>query len=277
MEARGVSRMEWQYSAGYFGFFDAADRIGQCSCPIKDPKAGGADTRGSAAGFRSTLSPREAHLSDLTPQLPPELPAEPDPTHFTLGGYTGPSRVIEGVSFWPRVGARMIDIAVMTFLGFIAGAIFGVVLAVVATVLGQPPAVVAARYHRSGIAVFIFSLLAGVAYHTICEGLHGSTAGKLALQMVVVGENGTPCDLEAALKREIAYFFDALFFGLIGYVSMKKSPQEQRYGDHWAHTIVCNRAAVAPQYLRGGNRFTGVLALASLANIALVIVGLLLT
>jgi uncharacterized RDD family membrane protein YckC len=217
--------------------------------------------------------PREAHLSDLTP----ELPAEPDPTHFTLGGYTGPSRVIEGISFWPRVAARMIDIVVMTFFGFVAGAMFGVLLAIVATVLREPEAVVAAKYHRAGIAAFIFTLLAGMAYHTICEGLHGSTVGKLALRMVVVREDGTPCDLRAALKREIAYFFDALFFGLIGYVSMKKSPQEQRYGDHWAHTIVCSRAAVAPQYLRGGRRFAGVVILAALANIALVIVGLLLT
>jgi uncharacterized RDD family membrane protein YckC len=216
-------------------------------------------------------------LSDLTPRVPSDLPLEPDPTHFTLGGYTGPSRLIEGVSFWPRVGARMIDIAVMTFLGFVAGALFGVVLAVVATMLREPLAVVAARYHRAGIAVFIFSVLAGVAYHTIFDGLHGSTVGKLMLGMVVVREDGTPCDLSAALKREIAYFFDALFFGLIGYVSMKKSPQEQRYGDHWAHTIVGRRSAVAPQYLRSGRRFAGALALASLANIGLVIVGLLLT
>lgn len=212
-------------------------------------------------------------MSDLIP----ELPHTPDPTHFTLGGYTGPSRVIEGVDFWPRVGARMIDVAVMTFLGFIAGAIFGAVLAITAALLHQPMTVLAARYRLTGAAVFIFTLLGGVAYHAICEGLHGSTVGKLALQMVVVTENGAPCDLEAALKREIAYFFDALFFGLIGYVSMKKSPQEQRYGDHWAHTIVCKRTAVAPQFLRGGGRFAGALALASLANIALVIVGLLLT
>ena len=68
-------------------------------------------------------------MSDLKSQLPSGLPPEPDPTHFTLGGYTGPSRVIEGVSFWPRVGARMIDIVVMTFLAFIAGLLFGAVLA----------------------------------------------------------------------------------------------------------------------------------------------------
>lgn len=215
-------------------------------------------------------------MSDFTSQLPSEQPPEPDPTHFTLGGYTGPSRVIEGVSFWPRVGARLIDAVVMIFLGFIAGGIFAVVLAVVATVLREPVAVVATRYHRSGIAVFIFTVLAGLAYHAICDGLHGSTVGKLLLNMVVVREDGTPCDLSAALKREVAYFFDALFFGLIGYVSMKKSPQEQRYGDHWAHTIVCPRTTVAPQYLRSGRRFAAVLALAALANIALVLVGFLL-
>jgi uncharacterized RDD family membrane protein YckC len=170
----------------------------------------------------------------------------------------------------------MIDIAVMTLLGFVAGAMFGVVLAIVAAIVHQPLAVVAARFHGTGVSVFIFSMLGGVAYNTICEGLHGSTVGKLALKMVVVREDGTPCDLTAALKREIAYFFDALFFGLIGYVSMKKSPQEQRYGDHWAHTIVCGRTAVAPQYLRGERRFAGVVILASLVNLALVIVGLLL-
>ena len=216
-------------------------------------------------------------MSDFTPELPSDVPRATDPTDFTLGGYTGPARVIEGVSFWPRVAARLIDIVVLMFLASLAGALFGVVLTIVAISTGQPVGLMIAKYRVAGVAVFICSVLAGVAYHTICEGLHGSTVGKLALQMVVVTEGGTQCDLGAALKREVAYFFDALFFGLIGYVSMKKSPQEQRYGDHWAQTIVCKRADVAPQYLHGGRRFAAVLALAALANIALVMLGFLLT
>ena len=211
-------------------------------------------------GFVVRYRPKEPDLSDFTPEPRSQMSRTPDPTDFTLGGYTGPSRVIEGVKFWPRVAARLIDSVVLVFLASLAGALFGVVT----------------KHRATGITVFIFSLLAGVAYHTICEGLHGSTMGKLALQMVVVSEGGTPCDLDAALKREIAYFFDGLFFGLIGYVSMKNSPQEQRYGDHWAQTIVCKRAAVAPQYLRSGGRFAAVLALAALVNIALVMTGFLL-
>lgn len=199
-------------------------------------------------------------MPDFTPEVPSKVPPAPDPTDFTLGGYTGPSHVIEGVGFLPRVAARLIDVVVLLLLASLAGALLSVIT----------------KHRGAGITAFIFSLLAGVAYHTICEGLHGSTVGKLALQMVVVTEGGTPCELDAALKREIAYFFDALFFGLIGYVSMNKSLQEQRYGDRWAQTIVCKRAAVAPQYLRSGSRFAAVLALAALVNIALVMVGFLL-
>jgi uncharacterized RDD family membrane protein YckC len=200
-------------------------------------------------------------LSDFTPELRSKEPRAPDPTNFTVGGYTGPSHAIEGVGFWPRVAARLIDSVVLAASAYLAGDLF----------------VAIAKHRVNGIIVFIFSLLGGVAYYTICEGMHGSTLGKLALQMVVVTEGGTPCDLGAALKREVAYFFDGLFFGLIGYVSMKKSPQEQRYGDHWAQTIVCKRAAVAPQYLRSGGRFAAVLALAAVANIVLVILGFLLS
>jgi|SRR5215472_6781864 len=228
--------------------------------------------RGFVVRYRSW----EARLSDFTSRLPSERPQEPDPTHFTLGGYTGPSRVIEGVSFWPRVAARLIDVVVLTFLAYLARALFRVVLTIVAISTGQPVGLMIAKYRVAGVAVFIFSVLAGVAYHTICEGLHGSTVGKLALKMVVVSEGGAPCEVGAALKREIAYFFDGLFFGLIGYVSMKKSPQEQRYGDRWAQTIVCKRAAVALQYLRSSRRFAAVLALAAVANIALVMLGFLL-
>jgi hypothetical protein len=125
--------------------------------------------RGFVVRYRS----REARLSDLTSRLASERPQEPDPTNFTLGGYIGPSRVIEGVSFWPRVAARLIDIVVLVFLASLAGALFGVVLTIVATSTGQPVGLMIAKYRAAGVAVFVCSVLAGVAYHTICEGLHG--------------------------------------------------------------------------------------------------------
>jgi hypothetical protein len=56
---------------------------------------------------------------------------------------------------------------------------------------------------------------------------------------------------------------------------MKKTPQEQRHGDEWAHTIVCRRSDAPPQSLRGGKRFLAVFFLATAVEAALLMVGLL--
>lgn len=93
--------------------------------------------------------------------------------------------------------------------------------------------------------------------------------------MVVVQEDGAPCRLWPAVIRELGYFVDALFFGLIGYLAMQKTLKEQRHGDEWAHTIVCERSAVAPDRLRGGGRFVLAVMLATMADAALTMVGLL--
>lgn len=110
---------------------------------------------------------------------------------------------------------------------------------------------------------------------TVGEGVHGSTLGKLLLGFVVVQEDGAPCRSGSAFIRSIAYFVDGLFFGLVGYFAMQKTPQEQRHGDEWAHTIVCRRAQVAPQNLRGFGQFAMVFLLAVMADATLIMTGLL--
>ena len=106
--------------------------------------------------------------------------------------------------------------------------------------------------------------------------MHGSTVGKLALSMVVVQEDGAPCGLRGAVVRELGYFVDALFFGIIGYMAMQKSIREQRHGDEWAHTVVCKRSLVSPEKLRRADRFVLALILASIADAALIMTSLLL-
>jgi len=51
--------------------------------------------------------------------------------------------------------------------------------------------------------------------------MHGSTLGKLALSMVVVREDGSPCGLDAALLRSFAYFVDGLILRARRYSAMK--------------------------------------------------------
>jgi hypothetical protein len=77
------------------------------------------------------------------------------------------------------------------------------------------------------------------------------------------------------LIRELGYFVDAMFFGIIGYSAMKDDIRQQRHGDDWAHTIVCKRSLIPHDRLRGGDRFAIALVFALIADAAFAMLGLL--
>jgi uncharacterized RDD family membrane protein YckC len=203
----------------------------------------------------------------------PELPPEPEGIHLSaLDAYVGRPGVLAGVSFWPRAGARIIDLIVHNCIALCSGFLVGILLGIVAA-LRHIPVRLLVGHKPSGIALFAFALLGTVVFEAICEGFHGSTPGKLLFSMVVIQEDGSPCRPSSAWIRSFAFFIDALFFGLIGYLNMQKNPQQQRHGDEWAHTVVCRRSNVAPQNLRGVGQFTLALFFAALADAALLILG----
>ncbi len=191
----------------------------------------------------------------------------------TFGGYAPDQSKLEGVTFWPRVGARVIDLIVHYIVSFVSGFVFVVMLVVASG--GKASPVMLAKLQHTGIANFLFALLGSFAYHVVFTTLHGSTVGKIALSMVVVQEDGSPCKFKSALIRELGYFVDALFFGIIGYSAMKDTIEQQRHGDTWAHTIVCKRALLSKEKLRGGDRFVMALIFALMADAALLMIGLL--
>jgi uncharacterized RDD family membrane protein YckC len=186
------------------------------------------------------------------------MPAAPA---FTLGGYAGQPGEIEGAGFGVRLGARLIDIVVHIFVNLLVGMALGFIVGVYAGMTHRPFAELWAPAARTGAIGFLSGIVGALAYHAFSEGLGGSTVGKRALSLKVVREDGSPCGLTAALIRSAAYLLDALFFGLIGYFAMQKSRQQQRYGDQWAHTVVCklDQAPGAPLNLALGV-FVGVVA-----------------
>ena len=193
----------------------------------------------------------------------------------TFGGYAPEQSQLAGVTFWPRVGARVIDMIVHYVVSFACGVLF-VILLVIASG-GHASPIMMEKLQHTGLVNFVFALLGSFAYHVVFTALHGSTIGKIALSMVVVQEDGSPCKFKSALIRELGYFVDALFFGIIGYSAMKDTVEQQRHGDDWAHTIVCKRALIPKDKLRGADRFVMALIFALMADAALLIVGLLLT
>ena len=221
-------------------------------------------------------------LPELTPessQPSSESIAQAAPVIYlsSLESYAGRPDALPGVSFWPRSAARVIDFAIHYAIGFCAGLFFATIVLAVARVTHNPQAfLLLRRTSTNGILLFLAALLGAIVLEALCEGLHGSTPGKYLLGMTVVQEDGTPCRLGPAFIRSFAYVIDSLFFGLVGYFAMNKTPQEQRHGDEWAHTIVCRRSNVAAQNLRGFGEFLMAFLLGAMADVALMIVGLIL-
>ena len=188
----------------------------------------------------------------LTPPLGPSL---------TFGGYAGEPGELQGVGFWPRVGARVIDWIVHTIAIYAAGLFLGAVIAIAAMLVhginNANPAVqeALAKIQGATFLPMLAGLVGATLYEIVLEAGHGSTLGKLALGMTVVQEDGGLCRFRSAVVRSLAYYIDGLFFGLIGYMEMKGSVKEQRHGDNWAHTVVCKRSDLKPEQLRSGGRF----------------------
>jgi len=212
-----------------------------------------------------------------------ELPSSSESIRLSaLDAYAGRPGALLGVTFWPRAAARIIDLVVHFFVAVGGRRLFGLLVTLAAGLQHKSLSPLVVRPGPNIILQFMFTRLvfAGLGFLTfeaICEGFHGSTPGKFLLGMTVVQEDGSPCRPGAAVIRSLAYLLDILFWGIIGYLNMRKSPQQQRHGDEWAHTVVCRRSEVSQQNLRGGGQFALALFFATMADVAVVILGSLLT
>lgn len=141
--------------------------------------------------------------------------------------------ITSGAGFKIRLIARLIDAALGLGIGFTAGIVLAMLQLKGIISLGG-------EHHIHGLSLtgLCLSLLGAIMYHAATEGIHGASLGKLLCKLRVVTTDGLRCNLAKALLRSLAYYLDSLFFGLVGYNSMQKSPLNQRYGDVWAKTVV---------------------------------------
>ncbi len=159
------------------------------------------------------------------------------------------------VAFWPRALARFLDAVFVAGVGTAATFLGSVIREV-----GLPlPVLTMTIWQSIGISVVI-----STATDAMAQAVGGATLGKYVLGLRVRMTDGAMCTPGAALKREILYFWDALFFAIIAYSAIKASPLRQRSGDRWARTIVVRNAAM-PEGSRGGQRaIIGALSLLSI-------------
>lgn len=166
-------------------------------------------------------------------------------------------------TFGVRAGARIIDWVVGTMLGFVAGAVGGIILAILAAA-GTVDQGWLERVQQNDFGVnILWGLLATVLAEVVSEGIAGATVGKLILGYRVVTVDLQPCTPKAALIRSLAYFIDSFFFGIPAYQSMQNSSHNQRLGDKWADTIVAKAGAIPPR----AKRTTGLVAVGIIAGL----------
>jgi len=153
--------------------------------------------------------------------------------------------VIHGAGFWIRVLARLLDFAYGYLVALVAGTVGAIALAIL-----QALSIVEPGWNRGisegQILLWVGSMVGGLCYQTLCEGLCGASLGKIVCGLRVLSEDCSPCDLKQAFIRSLAYYFDGLVFGIVGYFEMTKTVMEQRHGDRWARTVVVRSSQVPP-------------------------------
>ncbi len=146
--------------------------------------------------------------------------------------------MLEPAGFGIRFAAQLLDLIVTSLIGLVAGAIGGILAALLAMPGWQD------RVGEVTPMGYLISFGASIVYHTLAEGLGGATIGKAICGLRVLTEQRQPCTIGKALVRSLGYYVDGLFFGLVAWSSMSRSPTKQRLGDKWAGTIVVhNRSA----------------------------------
>ena len=160
-----------------------------------------------------------------------------------------------GAGFGLRAAAQIIDLVIHNVTAYIGGIFGGVIIAIYALATRQSPSFLTSKLQTTSLIWYIFPLLGYVIYHTVCESVYGATLGKLIMKTQVVDENGSRCSFHAAFFRSLAFFVDALFFGLVAALSMNRSELKQRYGDKWAHTVVVERLQLSESQKASGWRF----------------------
>ena len=144
-------------------------------------------------------------------------------------------------SFLIRAIGRVVDIVVALGVGFVSAIIAIIVLAI--TRHPGDPVVWAQSMGGFSFTGLLVGFVGSTLYHSLSEYIGGASVGKLLCGVRVVSEEFGPVSFRGTLIRSVAFPIDGLFFGWIGYRSIKRSPLAQRVGDHWGRTTVVRMRA----------------------------------
>lgn len=125
------------------------------------------------------------------------------------------------------------DVVIKRIIAFLIDAVgFGLLVGIVSEVL-------AVISETLGVLVGGLGTLLLFVYFIYFEAEYGQTIGKMAMDIVVVTEDGDPITYRESAIRTLLRIVDALpFFYIVGLVAIYVTDRKQRVGDLVADTIV---------------------------------------
>ena len=160
-----------------------------------------------------------------------------------------PPQSEDAVGFGRRAGGRILDMVAGQAAGLAGGVAAGIVLAVL-ELTGVTQGGWADRLDHGFGFNFLSGAVASLLGMALATAICGASPGKAMLGLRVVRTDGERPGVVAGLIRELAYFVDSLFFGLIAKGQMDGSALQQRLGDQWAGTVVVH-ARTLPSGISG--------------------------
>jgi uncharacterized RDD family membrane protein YckC len=109
----------------------------------------------------------------------------------------------------------------------------------------------------------VSAILGSLIYETVCESLFGATLGKFICGLRVISMKGTRPGIIAAFVRNLTFFLDSIFFGVLAYSAMKETSLSQRWGDEWSKTVVVRASDTPSAAKRNGFVFVTVFVFAT--------------
>jgi len=140
------------------------------------------------------------------------------------------------------------DLGSRVVAGIVDYIIIGIIAGILSILVLLPVSVVTGPGMMSGFGLAWFSgmfaimgimWLLWLIYFTYFEGTSGQTIGKKLTHIRVIKEDGSRCDFDSALVRNILRIVDHLpFLYILGIILIAATEKKQRLGDMLAKTIV---------------------------------------
>jgi uncharacterized RDD family membrane protein YckC len=97
------------------------------------------------------------------------------------------------------------------------------------------------RFMMMIFSAVLFYFIGGFLYHSLLEGMLGTTLGKRICGITVLKADFTACGIGAGFLRNLLRIVDSFFYYLVAAVSLAGTLKWQRLGDLAAETVVVRR------------------------------------